>query len=1227
MLSLWQKTAHDGTENAQSATRKLDDVDSADPDPRPAKRSRHETGDAPVLSSYVPVGEATTAGHGVPESDSGLVEHAKRVNALVAFDNWKSFSEVAKALVQHYIAVEVDFGFRPTSPGARIPVYVTTNLEDMPRTAQSLSTAIGIRVGASHGTLTLVAWRKLALSYDLVVLHGPTFLEALRAETLTAADMSFCVMDAVLFDVAGDAQVFRERLCTSIPESQRPRLFVSLLHKQSDPALIVASNLDRLTLESLCTIYAPEAVDMREDMAHIVAADGVHGDASGSEDDSAEPALSTLQDPVTGGVINLKDAIGVVRRLAARLGAHNSHSARPKFEFSTSTSSPLRVSCTVTISGCGSDLIIQGRPSGSEKEARRTACLELCIRLHRAGQLDYRLFPVKQTMNPPASVSTSSDPPGESDAGVSKYPRHRIGFWNHKAGDWQLYPSVIAVDGSDELGVPRRPMLLLTHATLPALEPIDIYFDGHPATVRVHSSGLPFQLESERLTLLHRYTIRIARAVSNKPMACALEQMPYFLAPWDPSFMLDDGLVPDRIPWDTEVQEGASGYITAVPQEMLSLASPALYGFVLQDRWAEYTRRFRAVAIRHDMNPSSRPPPNAAGVQHASFLEQYVSRLRTPFAGLKNENQPLIEVARIPGLVNRLFPASRAISEEIDPPKFIIPEVCARFVIPASTFETAYLVPCCLRRIEDTLLVKLLNHQFFDNEIEERLLLSAISSPSLCGDLDYQRLELLGDSVLKFLASAALFVRKPTSSESELHLGRQNIFSNRALTQAARRAGLPPFILTKPFSIKSWIPPNYDFDRAPAKPLSEEDALIPEKVAAYKLAREREQKADAQARVKRQQDASEHWIGEKTIADVTEAILGAAFLTGGKNLVLRAAKRLAVKLQDYVDVKANIPGRSHVQLRCESLEHVERLLGRPIQRPHLVAQALTHSVIDSSLATSYQRLEFLGDAILDLLVVRYIWRYEKLDPEALTLLKAAMVSNSTLAAVCVQCGLHKHIIHASPSLGVKIDNYVKALHSARDKERALAQSEVRQPVQYWLELEHPKPLSDLIESLLGALFISENYAIAPLEAFFENVLRLFYDEHIRLSSCSSHPTTTLFKMLESRSCQRFEMEKTTQKAAAYHIDGKLSLTSAFQDYSDCAVVVIHDTVLASATGSNKGAAARKASFEALLALERDPGFLVRTCDCRATLASKKQAKQAERAAKAANTGGKKKGVA
>lgn len=64
-------------------------------------------------------------------------------------------------------------------------------------------------------------------------------------------------------------------------------------------------------------------------------------------------------------------------------------------------------------------------------------------------------------------------------------------------------------------------------------------------------------------------------------------------------------------------------------------------------------------------------------------------------------------------------------------------------------------------------------------------------------------------------------------------------------------------------------------------------------------------------------------------------------------------------------------------------------------------------------------------------------------------------------------------------------------------------------------------------------------------------------------------------------------------------------------------VVVHGMVRASTTGHTKNGASRKESFQALLAVERDTGFLERTCDCRTLLASKKQAKGMERAANAA----------
>lgn len=52
-------------------------------------------------------------------------------------------------------------------------------------------------------------------------------------------------------------------------------------------------------------------------------------------------------------------------------------------------------------------------------------------------------------------------------------------------------------------------------------------------------------------------------------------------------------------------------------------------------------------------------------------------------------------------------------------------------------------------------------------------------------------------------------------------------------------------------------------------------------------------------------------------------------------------------------------------------------------------------------------------------------------------------------------------------------------------------------------------------------------------------------------------------------------------------------------------MLVHDVILSSASDKMAASALRRASIAALDALEGDPDFLTRTCDCRATHQSKK----------------------
>jgi endoribonuclease Dicer len=67
-----------------------------------------------------------------------------------------------------------------------------------------------------------------------------------------------------------------------------------------------------------------------------------------------------------------------------------------------------------------------------------------------------------------------------------------------------------------------------------------------------------------------------------------------------------------------------------------------------------------------------------------------------------------------------------------------------------------------------------------------------------------------------------------------------------------------------------------------------------------------------------------------------------------------------------------------------------------------------------------------------------------------------MVSNVTLAAVCVSAGLHEHLHYESAALAASIRTYASELKSRQRIEHELAAREHRSPGQYWTEVEPPK---------------------------------------------------------------------------------------------------------------------------------------------------------------------------
>jgi len=126
-----------------------------------------------------------------------------------------------------------------------------------------------------------------------------------------------------------------------------------------------------------------------------------------------------------------------------------------------------------------------------------------------------------------------------------------------------------------------------------------------------------------------------------------------------------------------------------------------------------------------------------------------------------------------------------------------------------------------------------------------------------------------------------------------------------------------------------------------------------------------------------------HTLGNKTLADVVEAMIGAALLGDGlfEKAGLDSALRMAVEIgipvggancwDDWarIYVLPEVEHDAHV-FYVEDQMKIEALVGYKFKNRKLLMQAFTHASMVNTNSPCYQRLEFLGDAILEVFDTR-----------------------------------------------------------------------------------------------------------------------------------------------------------------------------------------------------------------------------------------------------------------
>lgn len=350
-----------------------------------------------------------------------------------------------------------------------------------------------------------------------------------------------------------------------------------------------------------------------------------------SDSEDEDDPETYIKDPTTGGRIRVQDATGIVLRFSANVSVTervpDHSSALFHFEALPKSRKPqTQFVCTVTLPPGPRVPPVTGPPSTSRTHARRMACYRMCNELFKQGLLDPQLFPRSSLKNigqkriPDVSrtldfsedlvVTISSQyASANKQTGVHGYPRRKPGFWENTLvlKSDSLYPTIIFVQGQESYG----PLVLLTRAPLPRLPSLKLFDSGLQITVDL-KRGARFDVDSERLHDLYRYTIRVHRSIVNKPLICQLDQMAYFLAPLKASWSGFNRPQADRwqidevvndIPWD-QVKLAADNWVTELRTDNLEAA---LEGAIIQDRWIEYTRRYYALRLRRDLTPLSKP--------------------------------------------------------------------------------------------------------------------------------------------------------------------------------------------------------------------------------------------------------------------------------------------------------------------------------------------------------------------------------------------------------------------------------------------------------------------------------------------------------------------------------------------------------------------------------------------------------------------------------------------
>ncbi|XP_045827560.1 dicer-like protein 4 isoform X3 [Trifolium pratense] len=508
-----------------------------------------------------------------------------------------------------------------------------------------------------------------------------------------------------------------------------------------------------------------------------------------------------------------------------------------------------------------------------------------------------------------------------------------------------------------------------------------------------------------------------------------------------------------------------------------------------------------------------------------SDTSSYVDHFNDKFSiNLKRPEQPLLHAKQLFNLHNLLHNRKNEDAEEPDELKeyliYLPPELCELKIVGFSKDigSSISLLPSIMHRLGNLLVAIELKHQLSSSfpeatKISAHRFLEALTTEKCQERFSLERLEVLGDAFLKFAVTRHFFLLHDSFHEGDLTSKRSNVVNNSNLLKLAIRRNLQVYIRDQAFDPSRF----YALGRpCPTVCTKENEDSI------HLCLNSVEDKSSASATGIRC-NKNHHWLHRKTIADVVEALVGAFIVDSGFKAAIAFLAWIGIEVNFEASQLVNICTASvgYFPLAAEvDIPSLEGKLGHHFVHKGLLLQAFVHPSYNKHGGGCYQRLEFLGDAVLDFLITSYLYSaYPKLKPGQLTDLRALSVNNKAFACVAVERCFDEYLLSDSRDLSKAVKRYVDY---------------IRRPVSDSGNdggPKSPKALGDLVESCVGAILLDSGFDLNEvwkiMTSFLDPIMK--FSSSLQLSPVRDLQELCQFnnlelQLLESKAGKKFSVE-------------------------------------------------------------------------------------------------------